>query len=142
MKAELAASLFRGVEKYNCAQAVLKAYQVESGLSEADLKAASNAGNGKAPGGRCGALQAAMILLDTQEVVENVRQEFASAAGSTKCKEVRSINRLKCRECVALAAGLIERHMDRFKPDDPAFVAELRLREAELLSEKTAGAHH
>lgn len=90
----------RGV---NCAQAVLKGFQERLGLSEDQIDQASVWGGGKAPEGTCGALYAASRLLDERQIGE-LSEDFMQQAGSTKCREIRTINKLKCSQCVQLAA--------------------------------------
>ncbi|WP_163351826.1 C-GCAxxG-C-C family protein [Desulfovibrio sp. JC010] len=133
MKVEQAVGLFHGRKKYNCAQAVLKAYQPESGISEMAVQAASMAGGGRAVGGTCGALHAAMILLDDPTIVDRVKQEFSKTAGSTICREIRSFRRINCRECVALSAALVSQYAKDLRPDDPDYISNLKEREQVLL---------
>jgi hypothetical protein len=111
MKAQEALQHFRGKEKYNCAQAVLKAFQHEAGIPEGAVKAASGAGGGKAEGGLCGALFAASVILGKKET-NDVQEAFAQKAGSVLCKQIRSLKRISCRDCVSLSAQLTQRRME------------------------------
>ena len=51
MKTEEAKKLFHGPEKYNCLQAVLKAFQKESGISDEEINGYKSNGGGKVEGG-------------------------------------------------------------------------------------------
>ena len=112
MKADEARALFHGKDKLNCAQAVLKAFQAESGMSDSDILAFASAGGGRGEGGVCGALLAASALLQQSAVLQDLERDFETEAGSILCKGIRGLNRLPCRECVALAAGFLERHKE------------------------------
>lgn len=108
MKDQEAAGLFHGKERLNCAQAVLKAFQEEASISDQMIQDAGFSGGGRAPGEMCGALYSATLLVQDQNRQSNIKHEFAKVAGSTKCREIRSIQQLSCRGCVALAAKLVE----------------------------------
>jgi len=120
MKAKQAAALYRGKERYNCAQAVLKTFQEEAGVPDSLLKAASRWGSGRVEGGMCGALYAVRALIDAPEVRALVEREFALVAGSPRCRQIRGMSRVTCRECVSLAAGLTAPHMGGKDRNDPA----------------------
>ena len=111
MKAKQAAALYRGKERYNCAQAVLKTFQEEAGVPDSVIKAARRWGSGRVEGGMCGALYAVRALIDDPEVRAKVEREFARVAGSTRCRQIRGMSRISCRECVSLAAGLTAPYM-------------------------------
>lgn len=111
MKAKQAAALYRGKERYNCAQAVLKTFQEEAGVPDTMIRAASRWGNGRVGSGMCGALHVVRALIDDSELLAKVEREFAHVAGSTKCRQIRAMSRISCRECVSLAAGLAAPHM-------------------------------
>lgn len=111
MKAKQAAALYRGKERYNCAQAVLKTFQEEAGVPDSVIKGASRWGHGRAEGGVCGALHAVRALIDDPELLAKVEREFAHVAGSTLCRQIKGMSRVTCRECVSLAAGLTAPHM-------------------------------
>jgi hypothetical protein len=115
MKALEAMNLFHGREKFNCAQSVLKAFQIESGVSEDTIQAAAIQGGGRAPEGVCGALHAARVILKNGPVRDSIEKDFAAKAGSTQCWEIREMRTLPCRGCVALSAHLLEQRMDTEK---------------------------
>ena len=107
MTAERAANYFHGPERYNCGQAVLKAFQDEHNISESEIEQFRGLGGGKADGGMCGALFAAKSLVgaDKQDELEAI---FVDKAGSWKCREIRRSGSLSCRECVYTAAKLLK----------------------------------
>lgn len=133
MKATDAIRLFHGKEQFNCTQAVLKAFQAESGVSKEAIFAAASAGGGKALGGVCGALHAAKVLLDDQGLFKNIADQFSQRAGSDQCYQIRMNRQIPCRGCVSLSAELLENHIDEFRPDDEDFKSSLKVREHTLL---------
>ena len=116
MKAAEAKALFRGEDKLNCAQAVLKAFQAVSDRSDDDISTAAAAGGGKAEGGLCGALHAARVLLDDPAILQSLERDFEAQAGSLLCKQIRKLRELPCRECVALVARVLEQHAETSQP--------------------------
>ena len=86
----------------NCAQAVA------AGLGREDLLSAlATCGGGKAPGGRCGALHAAM-LISGEGKADGIRAKFVAAAGSEFCRELKQELKVPCVKCVETAAALAE----------------------------------
>jgi len=110
-KEELAKSKFHGVEKYNCTQAVLAAFQVETGMTDADIASYSNTGGGKAEGGVCGGLFAARVILKDSPALPAIESTFTTAGGSPGCLEIRKLGQLPCKDCVGLGARLVEQHL-------------------------------
>lgn len=102
---ERAKKYFHGEERYNCAQAVLAAYDSE----HEKIEGAKSFGGGRAPEGLCGALHSAKELLSEEKHAELV-EEFSAAAGALKCREIRALGKFKCQECVAFAAEKVEHH--------------------------------
>ena len=87
----------------NCAQAVA------AGLGREDLlPELASCGGGHAPGGRCGALHAALLIVPEAARAE-VAAEFRRQAGSELCREIRAAGGFPCRSCVETAAGLAEK---------------------------------
>ncbi len=111
MKTE-AIKLFHGREGFNCAQAVLKTFQERFNLSEGIIKEASSAGGGRAKDGMCGALYAVKLITEDLDpsFFEKIKRNFKEETGSTFCREIRRLNKLSCRECVALAAENLENY--------------------------------
>lgn len=113
---ETAQALFGRWPKLNCAQALLKAFQAVSGVSDEELGDYKAMGVGKAPGNVCGALYAARLLLRDADSQAELAEVFERQAGSTLCREIRGARRLRCRDCVGVAARFIEAHADRCGP--------------------------
>ena len=107
-KEKIAASLFDGAEKYNCAQAILITFESRFSVQAADILSAKTMGYGRVQGGLCGALYAGKHLLKDQIKSEQLTREFESKAGSTKCKKILRLKLISCKECVALTARLLE----------------------------------
>lgn len=110
-KESLAKSKFHGEEKYNCAQAVLVAFQQEAGLTDEEIKSYSAAGGGRAEGGICGAAYAAKRILKDPELHKALDEELARSAGDTACRQIRKNGMLSCRGCVGLAARFVDEHL-------------------------------
>jgi hypothetical protein len=98
---------FRGQSRYNCAQAVLKAYAPEVGVGGCCLERFSQFGSGRAPGGECGALFAAKSVLGDPAAKQEVEREFVGVAGTTKCRDIRKGRRASCEQCVQTAADAL-----------------------------------
>ena len=90
----------------------MKAFQLESGISEETIRTAAQQGGGKAPEGVCGALHAARVILETGPALAEVENDFSAKAGSKQCREIRKMRSLPCSGCVTLSAYLLEQHMD------------------------------
>jgi hypothetical protein len=117
MRKEKARKHFLGLDghrRLNCAQAVIKAYHDVFGLQEDEVDGFAGFGGGRAPEGNCGAYQAAHYLLSKKhpDVIDKLAKEFIAAAGSLKCKEVRSLRRLSCLGCVEKAVDLLKEAED------------------------------
>lgn len=94
---------------YNCAQAILKTFQREHDIHDELIEEFRKFGGGKAKDNLCGALFAALELSKQHpEKQELIKHEFAKIAGSTKCKEILKSKNFACKECVKLAAQLLE----------------------------------
>lgn len=100
--------LFDGPEKYNCAQAILLTFKSRFSVQKADILSAKKIGYGKVKDGLCGALYAGKYLLKDQIKSEQLTREFENKAGSIKCKKILRLKLMSCRECVGLAARLID----------------------------------
>ena len=108
--AKKAASFHFGVDKYNCAQAVLKTFQGSHSVSDEAIVEFKAFGGGKAEDGLCGALYAAICLMEhDDEKIEKLKDEFLEMAGSLKCREIRSLGKLSCKKCVSASAVLLNR---------------------------------
>ena len=94
-------------ERLNCAQSILRAFQAHRPISEDDIVKAKGHGGGRAEGGLCGALFAALQLVPEPDARQRVRAAFVAAAGADTCREIKRTARTPCAECVRLAAGLL-----------------------------------
>nr|WP_320133423.1 hypothetical protein [uncultured Holophaga sp.] len=90
----------------NCAQAVLAAYQEASGDTRFDLESFRAHGGGRAPLGTCGAIHAACLILPEAELA--LKTAFFQEAGQLDCASLRMGGEISCRECVGIAAELLE----------------------------------
>ncbi|MGQ1784264.1 MULTISPECIES: C-GCAxxG-C-C family (seleno)protein [unclassified Saccharicrinis] len=108
MKVEQALRLYHGKEGFNCAQAILKTFQQEFSVDESAIAEAKKQGRGKAEGGTCGALHAALILVKDQNLQNKLKDTFIANGGSICCKDIRIAHELSCKECVKLAAKTIQ----------------------------------
>jgi hypothetical protein len=96
-------------ERLNCAQSILNAFHERKGLSRDVIAEARKLGGGKAENGTCGALFAALSLLDDPAKKESVRQSFLDVAGSEQCREIRAKSLISCLQCVEIAARFLEK---------------------------------
>jgi hypothetical protein len=96
-------------ERLNCAQSILKAFREKKNVSSEQVADARKLGGGKADGGTCGALHAALSLLDDTEKKESVRKSFVEVAGSDRCREIRAKSHISCLQCVEIAARFLEK---------------------------------
>jgi hypothetical protein len=96
-------------QRLNCAQSILKAFQERKDISQDEINDARKLGGGKAEKGTCGALHAALSLLDDPEKKESVRRSFVEVAGSELCREIRALNLISCLQCVEVAARFLEK---------------------------------
>ena len=96
---------------HNCAQSVLKGAQAALPVSEEQIAQARAHGGGRAPEGLCGALHAAISLVDDKEQAKKMRQQFVDAAGSENCRKIRQAGTFSCAECVKTAASLLQKEL-------------------------------
>ena len=101
-----AVEIYTAVPKmHNCAQAVA------AGAGREDLvEAFKVCGGGKAPGGLCGALHAALALAPESEH-DAIKTAFAEKAGALTCREIKAVTLFSCAECVRVAAELTEKYL-------------------------------
>lgn len=90
-----------------CCLAVLSAFQDVYHIDEARLVAAAKERAGKAPEGRCGALHAALGLVDPA-LHDQLKNDFVAHTGAIDCKTIRSLKKVPCTECVITATTFIE----------------------------------
>ena len=108
MTARKASDHFHKEDKYNCAQAILKAFQEEYAISQEMIDSYKINGGGRAENGLCGALFAAKTLLNDPSKTEVLEQAFTEKAGSCKCREIMILKMLPCADCVDLAAQIMD----------------------------------
>jgi len=109
------------LERLNCAQSVLRAFQGAEPEGGSELRAASMLGHGRAEGGLCGALHMAQALAADAAARGRISAGFVAAAGAVRCREIRRLGRIPCVECVRLAARLL---VEQRAPATGAEVAE------------------
>jgi len=94
----------------NCAQAVAEAWHLNTGLGAGLKEQFSGCGGGRAPGGLCGALHAALHVIGDADR-GNARSEFTELSGGyVKCRDIRGAGKLSCTGCVEAAAELADRY--------------------------------
>jgi len=98
------------LERLNCAQSILRAFQQHRLIREDEIDEARRYGGGRAENGMCGALYAALSLTDDPFVRDRVRSAFMETAGAETCRDIRRAARTPCVECVRLAASLLVEH--------------------------------
>lgn len=104
---------YRGIEKYNCAQAILKAFQNTCRLDgncydESTIDEFRAYGGGQAEDGICGALYAARRLTAGSDPAHHIDQRFIEATGSVFCDELLEMGRLSCVGCVYTADKILQ----------------------------------
>ncbi len=107
-----ASVFYHGAEKYNCAQAVLRAFMEGFYIPQETIDHYKKAGGGRAEDGICGALYAVREILKNNDKFKAAEKIFTDSAGSAKCKEIRSLKLLDCPGCVDLAADILNQ-LDR-----------------------------
>ncbi len=109
----LAKRLFHGKENYNCAQAVLKAFQEFNRLTDNEITRHKSSGGGRAEGGICGALYAAKLHLNNAADRAALEKSFVDKAKYITCKEIKKNKTLSCIQCVETAAELLKEKLDK-----------------------------
>ena len=101
-----ASDFFRTAERLNCAQSVLRYF----GYPPEEIEQMRRNGGGCAPGGLCGALYAAKVVLNDDAKFAELCREFGkSTGGALTCREIKGGSGLPCPACVDLAASLAEK---------------------------------
>ena len=95
-------------ENYNCAQAILKAWQSRIPISDEEIADFRQWGGGHAKNGECGALFAANYVLEKQGKPP-VTEEFVQQVGFASCRDIKRINKTPCNRCVDIADELLLR---------------------------------
>ena len=102
-----ASQYFRGHEKFNCAQAIAKAFQDEFNVPDEIIVSYADKGSGRAEGGLCGSAFAAINLFKDSKDKLRFEQLYTERAGSMICKELKKIKKMSCKERVDLSADII-----------------------------------
>lgn len=108
IKAGSAAATFHHPDyKHNCAQAI--AYKWRRLYADPDTVVArmQACGGGRAEGGLCGALHAALQIVPAERR-DKFMADFAARAGSLTCAEIKRAAKTPCPRCVAIADELLE----------------------------------
>ena len=109
IESDSAVSLYSQIpKKYNCAQVVAKAFGRDDLVTP--LK---SCGGGRAKGGLCGALHAALLLLP-EEKRDTVKEQFRDRAGALRCQTICRDGKTPCTECVRIAAGLVAEMQNQY----------------------------
>ncbi len=111
-----ALEFFRGKVRYNCAQAVLKAYAPVTGADESCLERFAQFGGGRAPDGECGAVFAAKSLLEDADARKAVERDFVTLTGTMRCRDIRTGRRASCEQCVQTAADALYSQLSKSMP--------------------------
>lgn len=100
-----------GRPRLNCARSVAETFRERFPLDEKRAAILSACGGGMAPGGYCGAFYAAKCILEhhlPRQAPESM-EYLRSAAGSLKCREIKSLKKISCVQCVEKAVEAIEK---------------------------------
>lgn len=95
--------------RHNCAQAVANNWK----MLYDDKNIVESYGpyvGGRAPGGYCGALYAAMEACKAHSA--EVEAEFKEICGDTLCREIKRKNHTPCEVCVDTADRLVAKYRD------------------------------
>ena len=92
----------------NCAQSAASTWSSDELQNSEFQDGLAAFGHGKAPDGICGALFAALLVVEDAEK-EQIRDKFMNLSGGyAKCREIRKEGQISCAQCVEIAAGLLE----------------------------------
>ncbi len=97
-------------DNWNCAQAILKAYQEEFNIPEELIIEFRAWGGGRVAGGLCGALYSAEYLANRHHLAP-VRQDFLEKAGDIACLALKEKQKISCIKCVQIADEIIENRL-------------------------------
>ncbi|MBO4804686.1 MAG: redox-active protein [Paludibacteraceae bacterium] len=100
----------RPPESLNCAQSIMKGFQKEFQVSDAEIEEFRAWGGGRAEGGLCGALFAADTLLKRRGL-GSIASGFEKRVGYKTCKEIKG-KACSCPDCVRIADELLSEVME------------------------------
>lgn len=92
---------------HNCAQSVANKYKDLYKSSDIVSEYAPYVG-GRAPGGLCGALYAAMQAVP--EHADEIRAEFVASCGAETCRAIKTESKTPCQVCVDTGDKLVEKY--------------------------------
>jgi len=97
-------------KKLNCAESVSRSYAEARNFAHKDMDSHADCGGGQAPQGHCGALYAALHILELsgKDKKKECEDFFLSCAGALTCKEIRRLKKLSCSGCIEKAAEFLE----------------------------------
>ncbi len=98
---------FHAEHRGNCAMAVAAAWIDAHGLDSSEIETFKSCGAGRAEGGMCGALYAAVHYRPDKKA--EIVREFEKVAGGTLCRDIRPKKNMTCTERVALAAEILDK---------------------------------
>lgn len=105
--ADIAEALYlQRPKKYNCAQAIAKAFDRNDLVDSL-----ASCGGGRAPEGFCGALYAALLLTPDGKQ-DAMKQCFQQAVGDVRCRPIRQAGQTPCTECIRTAAEALEKERE------------------------------
>ena len=90
---------------HNCAQAVAQAW-IEKFDDKEIVDRLAQYGGGRAPEGLCGALYAAQLVIPQK--AEAIAELFKKSVGAVTCKEIKTVCKTPCNQCVAFADELVK----------------------------------
>jgi hypothetical protein len=103
-----AVKFYRGIEGYNCAQAIFKVFQHKVDADPDLIHQYAEYGGGRAKEGVCGALFAVEQLAANSVIAQKARQRFARQVGSIFCGDILELGRLSCAGCISIAAKILQ----------------------------------
>ena len=93
----------------NCAQSVALAWKDKKDPGSTHAEAFASVGTGRAPEGLCGALYAARELVGESRKEHLTKKFKPHTEGHLTCRDIRKNRIMPCTDCVALAAGLLDK---------------------------------
>ncbi len=103
-----AVKFYKGLDEYNCAQAILKSLEGVFEIKQQSIRKYGSFGSGEAEDGTCGALFAAKSLLRDQQNRKKLTQRFLDEVGATSCEEIIKFGYLSCAGCVYVAHRILQ----------------------------------
>jgi hypothetical protein len=110
-----AVKFYRGIEGYNCAQAIVKAFQHKVSVGPDLIHQYARYGGGNATDGVCGGLFAIEQLAPNLDLAQQARHCFDEQVGSIFCSDILELGRLSCAGCISVAANILYDILDHYK---------------------------